>query len=91
MDEKIKTWPLRFPAKENPYMEMASFDWPIVLQCDVIVSFQGHTKIAPSSMRRRVSSSDETPRRELKIRLAHRSIFDDFRGVSSGVESMSNA
>ena len=54
-------------------------------------SFQGHTKIAPSSMRRRVSSSDETPRKELKIRLAHRSIFDDFRGVSSGVESVSNA
>ena len=26
MDEKIKTWPLRFPAKENPYMEMALFD-----------------------------------------------------------------
>ena len=21
MDEKIKTWPLRFPAKENPNME----------------------------------------------------------------------
>ena len=21
MDEKIKTWPLRFPAKENPDME----------------------------------------------------------------------
>ena len=32
MDEKIKTWPLRFPAKENPSMEMALFDWPIVLQ-----------------------------------------------------------
>ena len=32
MDEKIKTWPLRFPAKENPNMEMALFDWPIVLQ-----------------------------------------------------------
>ena len=42
-------------------------------------------------MRRRVSSSDETPRRELKIRLAQRSILDDFRGVSSGVETVSNA
>ena len=30
MDEKIKTWPLRFPAKENPNMEKALFDWPIV-------------------------------------------------------------
>ena len=27
----IKTWPLRFPAKENPNMEKALFDWPIVL------------------------------------------------------------
>ena len=35
MDEKIKTWPFRFPAKENPNMEMALFDWPIVLQYDV--------------------------------------------------------
>ena len=31
MDEKIKTWTLRFPAKENPNMEKALFDWPIVL------------------------------------------------------------
>ena len=23
MDEKIKTWPLRFPAKENPNTEKA--------------------------------------------------------------------
>ena len=36
MDEKIKTWPLRFPAKENPNMEKALFDWPIVLQCDKV-------------------------------------------------------
>ena len=34
MDEKIKTWPLRFPAKENPNMEEALFDWPIVLLYD---------------------------------------------------------
>ena len=32
MDETIKTWPIRFPAKENPNMEKALFDWPIVLQ-----------------------------------------------------------
>ena len=30
--EKIKTWSLRFPTKENPYMETALFNWPIVLQ-----------------------------------------------------------
>ena len=35
MDEKDKTWTLRFPAKENPNMEKALFDWPIVLQYDV--------------------------------------------------------
>ena len=35
MDEKVKTWPLRFAAKENPNMEKAFYDWPIVLQNDV--------------------------------------------------------
>ena len=35
MDEKIKTWPLRFLAKENLDMEKALFDWPIMLQYDV--------------------------------------------------------
>ena len=32
---KIKTWPLRFVANENPNMEKALFDRPIVLQYDV--------------------------------------------------------
>ena len=31
MDEKTKTGPLPFPAKENLNMEKALFDWPIVL------------------------------------------------------------
>ena len=35
MDEKIKTWTLPFPAKEDPNMEKALFDWPIMLQYDV--------------------------------------------------------
>ena len=35
MDEKMKTWSLRFPANENPNMEKALFDWPIVLQYNV--------------------------------------------------------
>ena len=34
MDEKIKRWTLSFPAKENPNMEKALFDWPVVLQYD---------------------------------------------------------
>ena len=39
MDEKIKTWTLRFPAKENTNMEKALFDWPIVLQYDVKANY----------------------------------------------------
>ena len=35
VDGKIKTWTLRFPAKENPNMEKALFDWLNVLQYDV--------------------------------------------------------
>ena len=41
MDEKIKTWTLRFPAKENPNMENPNmFDWPIVLQYDVKAKYR---------------------------------------------------
>ena len=40
MDEKIKTWTLRFPAKENPNMEKALFDRPIVLQYDVKAKYR---------------------------------------------------
>ena len=40
MDEKIKTWTLRFPAKENPYMEKALFDWPILLQYDINAKYR---------------------------------------------------
>ena len=40
MDEKIKTGTLRFPAKENPYIEKALFDLPIVLQYDVKAKYQ---------------------------------------------------
>ena len=40
MDEKIRTWTLRFPAKENPNMEKALFDWLIVLQYDVKAKYR---------------------------------------------------
>ena len=40
MDEKIKTWILRFPAKENPNMEKAFLDYPIVLQYDVKAKYR---------------------------------------------------
>ena len=56
MDEKNKTWTLRFPAKENPNMENALFDWPIVLQYDVkaryrliSIKFFGHAAFSPES------------------------------------------
>ena len=35
MAEKIQTWPLRFPAKENPIIEKALFERRILLQYDV--------------------------------------------------------
>ena len=40
MAEKIKTWTLRFSAKENPDMEKALFDWPIVVQYDVKAKYK---------------------------------------------------
>ena len=40
MDEKIKTWTLRFPAKENPNMEKALLDWQIVLQYTVKAKYR---------------------------------------------------
>ena len=57
MDEKIKTWTLRFPAKENPNMEKALFDWPIVLQYDVKAKYRlisrkffGHEVFSPECL-----------------------------------------
>ena len=40
MDKKIKTWTLRSPTKDIPYMEKALFDWPIVLQYDVKAKYR---------------------------------------------------
>ena len=40
MDEKIKIWSLRFPAKESPNMEKPLFDWPIVWQYDVKTNYR---------------------------------------------------
>ena len=40
MDENIKTWPFRFPTKENPNMEKALLEWPIVLQYDVKAKYR---------------------------------------------------
>ena len=40
IDDKIKTWTLRFPALENPHTEKALFDWPIVLQYQVKAKYR---------------------------------------------------
>ena len=40
MDEKIKTGPLLFSTRENPNMEKALFDWPIVLHYDVKAKYR---------------------------------------------------
>ena len=41
IDEKIKTCPLRFPAKENPInLERVLLDWPVVLQYDVKAKYR---------------------------------------------------
>ena len=70
MDETIKTWPIRFPAKENPNMEKALFDWPIVLQYDVkakyrLISrkFSGITFFHPS-----VLLNNQKPRAFVSVR-----------------------
>ena len=67
MDKDIKTWPLRFPAKENPNMEEALFDWPIVLQYDVkakywLISrkFSGMKFFQPSSFDFRLTNPKAT-------------------------------
>ena len=38
--EKIKTWTLRSPAKENPNMEKAFFGWPVTLQYNVKAKYR---------------------------------------------------
>ena len=67
MDKDIKTWPRRFPAKENPNMEEALFDWPIVLQYDVkakywLISrkFSGIKFFQPSSFDFRLTNPKAT-------------------------------
>ena len=68
--ENIKTRTLRFPAKENPNMVKALFDWPIVLQYDVkakyrLISrkFLGMTFFHPS-----VRLTNQKPRAFVSVR-----------------------
>ena len=71
MDEKIKTWTLRFPDKENPNMEKALFDWPIVLQYDVKAKYRlisrkffEHGVFSPPSVR----LTNQNPRAFVSVR-----------------------
>ena len=69
MDKKIKTLP-RFPAKENPDMEKALFDWPTVLQYVVKAKYQwisrklSGMKFFHSSVR----STNQKPRAFVSVR-----------------------
>ena len=40
INDKMKTWPLRFLAKKTPNIEKALFDWPIMLRYDAKVMYQ---------------------------------------------------
>ena len=71
MDEKIKTWPLRFPAKENPNMEKALFDWPIVFQYDVKAKYRLISRKFSSMQfffHLSVRLSNQTPRAFVSVR-----------------------
>ena len=75
MVEKNKTWTLRFPAKENPNMEKALFDWPIVLQYDVKAisrKFFGHE----------VFSAERSLNQPKATRVCIRSINQSNRSIS---------
>ena len=83
MDEKIKTWTLRFPAKENPNLERTLFDLPIVLQYDAkakyrLISrkFSGMKFFHPS-----VHLTNQKPR----TRICVRSINQSNRSTSVGL------
>ena len=102
VDEKIKTWPLRFPAKENPNMEKALFDWPIVLQYDVKAKYRlisrkffGHEVFSPErsldqpkAMRVCIRSIDQS-KRSIFVRLLFLFCFRVF--ISRSYENRSKA
>ena len=72
---KIKTWSLRFPAKENPNVEKALFDWPIVLQYDVEAKYR---LISRKFFGREAFSLNQTP-----SRVCIRSLNQSNRSISS--------
>ena len=80
MDKKIKTWLLRFPAKENPKMEKALFDWPIVLQHDVKAKYR---LISTKFSEHEVFSPEHLLNQPKATRVCIRAISQSNRSVSA--------
>ena len=80
MDKKIKTWLLRFPAKENPKMEKALFDWPIVLQHDVKAKYR---LISTKFSEHEVFSPEHLLNQPKATRVCIRTISQSNRSVSA--------
>ena len=88
-DEKIKTWPLRFPAKENPNMEKenpnkqkALFDWPIVLQYDVKTKYRLISRKFSGMKDHEVFSPDRLLNQPEDTRVCLRSMNQSYRSIS---------
>ena len=79
MDEKIKTWSLCFPAKENVNMEKALFDWPILLQYDVKAKYR---LIARKSFEHEVFSRERSLNQPKATRVCICSINQSNRPIS---------
>ena len=79
MDEKIKTWPLRFSAKENFNMEKALFDWPIVSQYDVKAKYR---LISRKFFGHEVFSAERSLNQPKATRVCIRSINQSNRSIS---------
>ena len=79
MDEKFKTWTLCFPAKENPNMEKALFDWPIVLQYDVKAKYR---LISRKFFGHEVFSAERSLRQPKAMRVCIRSKNQSNRSIS---------
>ena len=97
MDEKIKTWTLRFPAKENPNMEKSLFDWPIVLQYDVKVKYQlisrkfsGMKFFSPERLLNQKKRAFDKPIKSLHFPSFVVSVFFSHVFVSSSYENRSS-
>ena len=79
MGEKIKTWPLRFPAEENPNMGKALFDWPIALQYDVKAKYR---LISRKFLEHEVFSPERSLNQPKATRVCIRSINQSNRSIS---------